>query len=113
MRIRLPYKSLLLCAIKITAGTAAALAVVLDGVRLGGCPPGTLCLSRFEMYAMRIDLWSIGVATLSIWLLLSALKGLLTTTSAIEIPKQGAESVANPNFQQMRTDYYWKIHYDM
>ncbi len=113
MRIRFPYKTSLLCALEIIAGTAAAFSVVLDGVRLGGCPPGTLCLSRFEMYAMRIDYWSIGVAILAIWLLLSALKRLLTTTSAIEMPKQGVESVANPNFKQMSADYYWKIHYDM
>jgi hypothetical protein len=87
--------------------------VVVDGVRYGGCPPGTFCFSRFEFYAMRFDLWSIGISLLALWLLLSALKGLLSEVGSIELLERNVESVANPNFEQMRSDYYLKSMYDI
>jgi len=113
MRVRFPYKASVLCALKIIGGSVAAFSVAVNGVSYGGCPPGTFCWSRFEMYVMRIDLWSIGVSLLALWLLLSALKGLLSELSAFELPRQGVESFVNPNFDQIRADFYWKSQYDM
>ncbi len=87
--------------------------VVVNGVRYGGCPPGTFCLSRFEFYAMRLDFWTIGISLLALWLLLSALKTLLSEACSVELPERNVESVANPNFEQMRADYYLKSMYDI
>lgn len=69
--------------------------VLLNGVMVGGCPPGTFCLAVFEFYSMRLDLWS-GLMTLfALWLLLSAFKDMLHGLKRFDLLERNVESIAD------------------
>ena len=90
----------MLCALKVVAGTATGLAVLLNGVKLGGCPPGTFCLASYEFYSMQLNLWSGFAVLLSLALLLSALvdlflMDLLVGLGPIELIGRNIESIAD------------------
>lgn len=95
MRVRPPNKTYLLFTLKLIVGSATATVVLLNGVTLGGCPPGAFCLVSIEFYSMRFDLRS-GLAMLfSLGVLLSALKDLLIGFQRFEVLQRNVESIAD------------------
>ena len=96
MRIRFPTKQSILCALKIIGGSAAVLAVVLNGIYYGGCPPNIFCGSGFRIYAMRFEYWSIGAVVIGSGLLLSALKDILSSLNSLELQERDIEAIATP-----------------
>ncbi len=84
----------ILLALKLIAGCAAAIAVLLNGVKFNSCPPGTYCAGVFDFYSMRLDLWSGFTTLVALGLLLSALKDLMVGFGRIEILERDVESIA-------------------
>jgi hypothetical protein len=95
MRVRVPNKALILLALKLIVGSAAAAMVLLNGTTFGGCPPGAFCLIDIEFYSMRFDHWSGFTALFALGLLLSALKDLLVGLKRFELLERNVESIAD------------------
>ena len=95
MGIRSSGKALTHCALKVLAGSVLAFAVLLHGVHLGGCPPGTFCFSSVEFYSMQLSPRSGLAVLLSLCLLLSALKDLLADLGHIKLVERNIESIAD------------------
>lgn len=78
-------------------GSAVAFAVMLKGVVIGSCPPNFMCLSSYEFYSMRLDMWSGLAALIGLSLLLAAFKELLISLRPVELLDRNIESIADLN----------------
>ncbi len=102
MHIRCPSKAQVLCAFKIIAGCACAIATFSSGKY--GCPPNIFCTLDVG-YMPKLDLWSIGNALLAIALLVSALKDVLRTSEAMELLPRDIEAVADLDREHPDSDF--------
>ena len=91
MRIQLPSKRAIFCALKIMLGAATALVAVLSGK--GTCPPNTLCMDLG--FFMPINAFTVSMILISMASLMSAFKDVFENLAKIEIGQRNVESIAH------------------